>query len=77
MKLNVAIKKRIEYYLNINDMNIWKLSKLSGLPVPTLSTFLNKETNKLIQLDTLLHICEGFNITLEEFFDDNIFNNIE
>jgi DNA-binding Xre family transcriptional regulator len=32
---------------------------------------------ELINLKTLLHICEGFNITLKEFFDDEIFNDVE
>ena len=30
---------------------------------------------EFIKLDTLLHICEGFNITLGEFFTDSIFDN--
>ncbi len=76
MELNVAIRKRIEYFMNLKEMNIYQLSKVSGLTVPTLSTFLKKKTNKLIQLDSLLHVCEGFGITLEDFFDDKIFNEI-
>ena len=31
----------------------------------------------LIKLDTLLHICEGFGITLYDFFSDDLFNNVE
>ena len=29
-----------------------------------------------ITLTTLLHICEGCNIELKDFFDDNLFKNI-
>ena len=31
----------------------------------------------LIKLDTLLHICEGFNIELKDFFDDPLFKDVE
>ena len=57
-------------------MNIWKLCKMSGIPCSTISTFMSRKT-ELIKLDTLLHICEGFNITLGEFFTDSIFDNAE
>ena len=32
---------------------------------------------ELIKLDTLLHICEGFNITRGEFFKDAMFDTAE
>ena len=32
---------------------------------------------ELIKLDTLLHICEGFNITLGEFFTEPMFDTAE
>ena len=31
--------------------------------------------SELLKLDTLLHICEGFNITLAEFFSHSYFEN--
>lgn len=74
MKLSEAIRKRIKYYLDKNNMNTWALCKSSGIPCSTISTFMTKRT-ELIKLDTLLHICEGFNVTLSEFFDDDIFKN--
>ena len=74
MKLSDAIRKRIIYYLKINKMKIWDLCKATGIPCSTISTFMSGKT-ELIKLDTLLHICEGFNITLEEFFTDSIFDN--
>ncbi len=76
MTLSDAIRKRIKFYLNTKNMNVWKLCKLSGVPCSTISTFMSKKT-ELIKLDTLLHICEGFNITLGEFFTDTIFDTVE
>ena len=74
MKLSDAIRKRIKYYLKIQDMKIWDLCKATGIPCSTISTFMSGKT-ELIKLDTLLHICEGFNISLGEFFTDSIFEN--
>ena len=74
MGLSNAIRKRIKYYLDKNDMNVWNLCKKSGIPCSTISTFMSGKT-ELIKLDTLLHICEGFNITLGEFFTNDIFLN--
>ena len=76
MILSDAVRKRIRYYLDLNSMSIWGLFKASGIPRSTLCAFMNG-TTELIKLDTLLHVCEGFNITLIEFFSDPIFNDVE
>ena len=76
MTLSDAIRIRIKYYLEQKKMNVWNLCKMSGVPCSTISTFMSKKT-ELIKLDTLLHICEGFNITLGEFFVDSIFDTVE
>ena len=76
MKLSNAIRKRIKYYLNQNNINIWELCKRSGIPCSTISTFMSGKT-ELLKLDTLLHICEGFGITLSEFFNDPSIDNAE
>lgn len=76
MKLSNAIRKRIKYYLNQNNMNVWALCKSSGIPCSTISTFMSGKT-ELIKLDTLLHICDGFGITLGEFFTEPMFDNAE
>ena len=73
MKLSNAIRKRIKYFLKINNMKIWDLCKETGVPCSTITTFMKGKT-ELLKLDTLLHICEGFNITLGEFFTDSIFD---
>ena len=76
MKLSDAIRKRIKFYLKEKNMNVWKLCKMSGIPCSTISTFMSGKT-ELIKLDTLLHICEGFEITLGEFFTNSIFDTAE
>ena len=76
MKLSDAIRKRIKFYLKEKNMNTWKLCKMSGIPCSTISTFMSGKT-ELLKIDTLLHICEGFNITLKEFFSDEMFDTAE
>ena len=73
MKLSDAIRKRLNYYLELKNMKVWDLCKYSGIPCSTISTFRSGKT-ELLKLDTLLHICNGFNITLQEFFSDPIFD---
>ena len=76
MKLSDAIRKRIKFYLKEKKMNVWNLCKMSGIPCSTISTFMSGKT-ELIKLDTLLHICEGFDITLGEFFTEPMFDTAE
>lgn len=76
MLFSSAIRQRINYYLSKNNMTIWKLYKASGVPKSTLFALM-KENASIPKLDTLLHICEGFGITIREFFDDDIFNDVE
>lgn len=76
MTLSNAIRLRINYYLKEKNMNVWRLCKMSGIPCSTISTFMTGKT-ELMKLDTLLHICEGFNITLGEFFTDTSFDTAE
>ena len=76
MHLSDAIRERIRFYQKKNGMSLWALYKSSGVPMSTLAAFMSKRT-ELINLDTLLHICEGFRITITEFFEDDIFKEVE
>ena len=76
MKLSDAIRKRIKFFLKEKNMNVWKLCKMSGIPCSTISTFMSGKT-ELLKLDTLLHMCEGFGITLGEFFTNPMFDTAE
>jgi len=76
MQFSTAIKNRINYYLQLNNMSIWKLYKASGVPKSTLFALM-KDDAVMPKLETLLYICEGFNITIREFFDDKMFDDID
>ena len=75
MQLSDATRKRIKQLLEKNNMKLFDLSKAAGVSLPTISDFLKNDTKNL-RMDTLLHICEGFNITLKDFFDDELFDEV-
>ena len=76
MELSDAIVVRIKKVMKENNMKIYDLSILTGIPRNTLSVFLKRST-KTIRLENLLYICEGFDIELKDFFDDKVFKNVE
>lgn len=74
--LSQAIRIRITNLITEKNINVSKLSTLAGISRSTLSKFLSGK-RKIIRLDMIEYICEGLNITLKEFFDDKVFDNIE
>ncbi len=76
MSLEQAIRIRIYNLAKERNITINKVSTLSGLPHTTLLSFMNEETHDP-RISTLLHICEAFNISLNDFFKDELFNDIK
>lgn len=72
MNLSVAIRQCILNLLAEHNMSVNQLANESGLTASTLSSFLNG-SSKNPQSSTILHICEGFNIQLKDFYDDDLF----
>lgn len=78
MNLNDAVKIRIEYYLNKKGMSsLWELYRASGVPKSTINSLLGTKKTNLPKLSTLLHICEGLDTNLQDFFNDKIFADVE
>lgn len=75
MQLSDATRKRMKFLLKEKNMKLWDLSKAAGISLPTISDFLKNDTKNL-RMDTMLHICEGFNMTLKDFFDDPLFEDV-
>ena len=74
--LSQAIRIRITNLITEKNINVSKLSTLAGISRSTLSKFLSGK-RKIIRLDMIEYICEGLIITLKEFFDDKVVDNIE
>lgn len=76
MELSEAIVLRIKQLLKEKNMKTYDPSIKSGVPRSTISLFLSRET-KTIRLENLLYLCEGFGIELKDFFNDEVFKNVE
>lgn len=74
MKLEEAITKRIYALCNERDITPNKLASLSGMPAGSLkSIFYGKSKNPGTR--TLLDICQALEISLFDFFNDDLFKN--
>jgi len=78
MLLNEAISKRIAELCKKNGMTQYGLSMKSGVPQSTLSTIMQCKFPSM-KMRIIYEICEGFEITLSDFFDSPLFDrtNIE
>ena len=76
MQLSEAVQKRIINLCKERNITLNKLATNSGLSYSTVfSIFYGK--SKSPKLATILHICEGANITLKDFFDSKLFDEVE
>lgn len=73
MQLNEAVSKRIAGLCRETGITQYALSLKSGVPQSTLSTIINC-TFPSVKLRIIYEICEGFEISLSEFFDSPLFN---
>ena len=76
LTLEQAIRKRINNLAQERKITINKAATLSGLPHTTLLSFMNEETHDP-RISTLLHICEAFDISLNDFFNDKLFKDVK
>lgn len=75
MKLNEAVTHRILQCCKEKNISINKLATISLLTQSTLNNIVNNHT-KDIKLLTLIRICDGLDMSLSEFFDDDVFFNM-
>lgn len=76
LTLEQAIRRRILNLAKERNITINKVSTLSGLPHTTLLSFMNEETHDP-RISTLLHICEAFGISFNDFFNDKLFIDVK
>lgn len=74
MKLNRAIALRISILMVKNKIpSQYQLCKDAGLTESTLRAILNEE-HQSVNILTLFRICDGLKVTIQEFFDDDLFD---
>ena len=72
MQLNEAVSKRILELCKSQGLTQYALSQKSGVPQSTLSTIINC-TFPSMKLRVIYEICEGFEMSLEDFFASPLF----
>lgn len=76
MLLPEAIKLRIIDIIETNKLSAYQLSFRGGISPSNISDIMRGKVTEPT-VTTILHICEGANITLKDFFDSPIFDEVE
>ncbi len=76
MNTKNAVANRIIQLCNQKNIAINALANISGISPSTLYSVLNEKSQNP-GIVTIKKLCDGLDISLREFFDDNIFDDIE
>lgn len=76
MKLNEAVGRRILYYCKERNITVNKLCTMSGIIQSTVNSIFSGRS-KNPKLETINCICQGLGITLKDFFDSELFENLD
>ncbi len=76
MNTKNAVAERIINLCNQKNMAINALANISGISPSTLYSVLNEKSQNP-GIVTIKKLCDGLDISLREFFDDEIFDDIE
>lgn len=76
MNIGEATKNRILELCDQNDISINKLSIISGVTQSTLNNIVSGRNNSTT-ISTIKKLCDGLNISIKEFFNSEIFDNLE
>lgn len=72
MTVNDAVARRITKLLQEKDMTQYRLELDSGIQHGSMQCIMNGR-NKTVTLSTVIMLARGFNISLTEFLDDDLF----
>lgn len=76
MKVQEAVVRRIRNLCNEKNMNVSQLAYYAGMPQSTLKNVMNGNS-KNTGIVTIKIICDGLDISLEEFFKSGLFGKLE
>lgn len=76
MKLSSAISKKILNICKERNISVNKLASMCCLTQSTVQNLIegNSKNPKLL---TIVRICDGLGMKMKDFFDDDIFDNID
>ena len=76
MRIKESVRMRIMELCEQNDLTVNALARHSGITQSTLNN-ITRGRNNSTTVATVQKLCDGLNITLLEFFDSELFQNIE
>ena len=76
MRLKRAIAIKLEKICNERSITPNKLASICFLTQSTIQNLITEKYNNP-KLLTIIRICEGLNMPVKDFFDDEVFENIE
>ena len=76
MDLSTAIRKRIINLCTEKNMNLNQLAIKSGINPSTIRSIIKSRCNTPTT-QTIYYLCIGFGISLKEFYNSKIFDNLD
>lgn len=76
MRISEAISKKINKICNERNISVNKLANMSLLTQSTVQHLVNGDS-KNPKLLTIIRICDGLDMSLEEFFADDLFRKMD
>ena len=76
MTIGDAVRERIIELCRINDITINKLSNISGVTQSTVNNIVCGRNNSTA-ISTIKKLCDGLDISIQDFFDSPVFNNLD
>ena len=76
MNIGEAVKLRIIELCKIKGITVNKLATESGITQSTLNNIVSGRNNSTT-ISTIKKICDGLSISVQEFFDSQLFDNLE
>lgn len=76
MRSNEALRRRIRELCQARGVTLNGLGRLCGVTQSTLNNIVSGRNNS-VTLSTIQKICDGLDMDLAEFFDSDLFRNVE
>lgn len=76
MTIGEAVRQRILQLCRERDLSVNALSNRSGVTQSTVNNIVSGR-NRSTTVSTIQKLCDGLDITIEEFFHSELFRNLE
>ncbi len=76
MCIGEAVRKRIIELCQQQELTVNKLSNISGVTQSTVNNIVSGR-NRSATISTIKKLCDGFGITIQQFFESELFTDLE